>query len=219
MCWYFYSFENKDEFFFNFSKKNDKHTPTLILEFQAIYPVCSNSDVLTMVKREGGIECACINARACSADGWIYQPFSWAFSYQLGPSGCSDILPTLGRLVGRQAKLADGLLAGRLRIDGHGTCVRTHTGYATGVLCGFFVLDILIRIFRVTWMDTPDIPRKFADLRERHSLWIIMCFTVLLVRWNLDLRIPDLRKHLDLRKIVATTDFLAHKLFDLRKIF
>ena len=41
----------------------------------------------------------------------------------------------------------------------------------------------------------------------------------LLVQWNLDLRKPDLRKNLDLRKIVATTDFLVHKLFDLRKIF
>jgi hypothetical protein len=39
------------------------------------------------------------------------------------------------------------------------------------------------------------------------------------VQWNLDLRKPDLRKYLDLRKIVATTDFLVHKLFDLRKIF
>ena len=29
----------------------------------------------------------------------------------------------------------------------------------------------------------------------------------------------DLRKNLDLRKIVATTDFLVHKLFDLIKIF
>ena len=33
------------------------------------------------------------------------------------------------------------------------------------------------------------------------------------LQWNLDLRKPDLRK------IVATTDFLVHKLFDLRKIF
>ena len=33
------------------------------------------------------------------------------------------------------------------------------------------------------------------------------------------LRKPDLRKNLDLWKIVATTDFLVHKLFDLRKIF
>ena len=40
-----------------------------------------------------------------------------------------------------------------------------------------------------------------------------------LVQWNLDLRKPDLRKNLDLRKIVGTTDFLVHKLFDLRKIF
>ena len=39
------------------------------------------------------------------------------------------------------------------------------------------------------------------------------------VLWNLDLRKPDLRKNLDLRKIVGTTDFLVHKLFDLRKIF
>ena len=42
---------------------------------------------------------------------------------------------------------------------------------------------------------------------------------VLGVQWNLDLRKPDLRKNLDLRKIVGTTDFLVHKLFDLRKIF
>ena len=41
----------------------------------------------------------------------------------------------------------------------------------------------------------------------------------LLIQWNLDLRKPDLRKNLDLRKIVGTTDFLVHKLFDLRKIF
>ena len=41
----------------------------------------------------------------------------------------------------------------------------------------------------------------------------------LLVQYTLDLRKPDLRKNLDLRKIVATTDFLVHKLFDLRKIF
>ena len=39
------------------------------------------------------------------------------------------------------------------------------------------------------------------------------------VQYTLDLRKPDLRKNLDLRKIVATTDFLVHKLFDLRKIF
>ena len=40
-----------------------------------------------------------------------------------------------------------------------------------------------------------------------------------IVQWNLDLRKPDLRKNLDLRKIVGTTDFLVHNLFDLRKIF
>jgi hypothetical protein len=41
----------------------------------------------------------------------------------------------------------------------------------------------------------------------------------LLVQWNLDLRKPDLRKNLDLRKILGVADFLVHKLFDLRKIF
>ena len=44
-------------------------------------------------------------------------------------------------------------------------------------------------------------------------------FVIKKVQWNLDLRKPDLRKNLDLRKIVGTTDFLVHKLFDLRKIF
>ena len=39
------------------------------------------------------------------------------------------------------------------------------------------------------------------------------------VQYTLDLRKPDLRKNLDLRKIDATTDFLVHKLFDFRKIF
>ena len=42
---------------------------------------------------------------------------------------------------------------------------------------------------------------------------------LILVQWNLDLRKPDLRKNLDLRKIDGTTNFLVHKLFDLRKIF
>ena len=41
----------------------------------------------------------------------------------------------------------------------------------------------------------------------------------MIVQWNLDLRKPDLRKNLDLRKIVGATNFLVHKLFDLRKIF
>ena len=39
------------------------------------------------------------------------------------------------------------------------------------------------------------------------------------VQWNIDLRKPDLRKNLDLREIVATTNFFVHKLFDLRNIF
>ena len=39
------------------------------------------------------------------------------------------------------------------------------------------------------------------------------------VQYTLNLRKPDLRKNLDLRKVVGATDFLVHKLFDLRKIF
>ena len=45
------------------------------------------------------------------------------------------------------------------------------------------------------------------------------------IQYALDLRKPDLRKNLDLRndidlrKTFATTDFLVHKLLDLRKIF
>ena len=50
-----------------------------------------------------------------------------------------------------------------------------------------------------------------------HLFW--ESHNILFVQWNLDLRKPDLRKNLDLRKIVGTTDFLVHKLFDLRKIF
>ena len=52
-------------------------------------------------------------------------------------------------------------------------------------------------------------------------LWFfrLKCWFKGQIQWNLDLRKPDLRKNLDLRKIVATTDFLVHKLFDLRKIF
>jgi hypothetical protein len=42
---------------------------------------------------------------------------------------------------------------------------------------------------------------------------------IFVVQWKLNLRKPNLKKNLDLRKIVATTDFLVHKLFDLRKIF
>ena len=39
------------------------------------------------------------------------------------------------------------------------------------------------------------------------------------IQYTLDLRKPNLRKNLDLRKIVGKTDFLVHKLFDLGKIF
>ena len=36
---------------------------------------------------------------------------------------------------------------------------------------------------------------------------------------NLDFKNCNLRKNLDLRKVVETTKFLVHKLFDLRKVF
>ena len=47
--------------------------------------------------------------------------------------------------------------------------------------------------------------------------WFLKIVDIL--QWKLDLRKPDLGKNLNLRKIVATTYFLVHKLFDLRKIF
>ena len=61
---------------------------------------------------------------------------------------------------------------------------------------------------------------KFG-LSEKHTKFeknFHMLLTHLL-QYCLDIRKPDLRKNLDLRKIVAKTDFLVHKLFDLRKIF
>jgi hypothetical protein len=48
------------------------------------------------------------------------------------------------------------------------------------------------------------------------SLSLFSCKKIkkfLIAKWNPDLRKPDLRKNLDLRKIVGTTDFLVHKLF------
>ena len=39
------------------------------------------------------------------------------------------------------------------------------------------------------------------------------------IQINLDLRNSDLRKNLDLRMIVATTNILVYKLLDLRKVF
>ena len=50
------------------------------------------------------------------------------------------------------------------------------------------------------------------------SLYYSSVFLRNLLQYALNLRKPDLRKNLDLRKIVVTTDFLVHKLFDLRKI-
>ena len=49
------------------------------------------------------------------------------------------------------------------------------------------------------------------DLRKNLDLRKIVATTDFLVQWNLDLRKPDLRKNLDLRKIVGTTDFLVQQ--------
>ena len=54
---------------------------------------------------------------------------------------------------------------------------------------------------------------------QQHGLIQFHAHVLFQVQWNLDLRKPDLRKNLDLRKIVAATHFLLHKLFHLRKIF
>ena len=64
-------------------------------------------------------------------------------------------------------------------------------------------IDILVIIF----------VRKEGKIDSRICRWKN------LLQWNLDLRKPDLRKNLNLRKIVGATDFLVHKLFDLGKIF
>ena len=57
-------------------------------------------------------------------------------------------------------------------------------------------------------------------VRSKHTpRCTILLIHLVLIQRNLDLRKPDLRKNLDLRKIVGTTDFLVHKLFDLRKNF
>ena len=58
----------------------------------------------------------------------------------------------------------------------------------------------------------------FSSIAMMSSFFLADTANNLLQR-NLDLRNRDLRKNLDLRKIVGTTDFLLHKLFDLRKIF
>ena len=57
--------------------------------------------------------------------------------------------------------------------------------------------------------------KKMFKCIIKHDLYA----SIMLVQWNLDLRKPDLRQNLDLRKIAATADFLVHKLFDLRNIF
>ena len=68
----------------------------------------------------------------------------------------------------------------------------------------------LFRIF-VAFSECPNFNPVYPNGKHDNFLYV--------VQWNLDLRKPDLRKNIDLRKIVGTTNFLVHKLFDLRKIF
>ena len=65
---------------------------------------------------------------------------------------------------------------------------------------------------QIQWIFKEEIFQNLSD----HSDFLFFCFPI---QYTLDLRKPDLRKNLDLRKIVGATDFLVHKLFDLRKIF
>ena len=62
-------------------------------------------------------------------------------------------------------------------------------------------------------------PCQIIPITRRQAAGKLECFLIMAIQRNLDLRKPDIRKNLDLRKIVGTTDFLVHKLFDLRKIF
>ena len=59
----------------------------------------------------------------------------------------------------------------------------------------------------------------FVYLSSTRLHFLFTTRILIVIQWNLDLRKPDLRKNLDLRKIVGTTNFLVQKLFDLRKIF
>ena len=72
------------------------------------------------------------------------------------------------------------------------------------------VNDVLI-VFRLG--------KSLSNSRFFHSKQRGEIFSDGVVQWKLDLRKPNLRKNLDLRKIVGATNFLVHKLFDLRKIF
>ena len=72
-----------------------------------------------------------------------------------------------------------------------------------------------LKSFGFGWLIRKDLDRKNSKPFLNH---LPLSF-LFIVQWNLNLRKPDLRKNLDLRKIVGKTDFLVHKLFDLRKIF
>ena len=72
---------------------------------------------------------------------------------------------------------------------------------------------------RIRFLIVINVKGQTGHLYEKFMSQVWMVGYINLVQWNLDLRKPDIRKNLDLRKIVATTDFLVHKMFDLRKIF
>ena len=86
--------------------------------------------------------------------------------------------------------------------------------------CRASVLKLINQIWRKTSPTEPRSNRNSCGLTGLTNVWFFSTF-LMAIQKNLDLRKRkcDLRKNLDLRKIVATTNFLVHKLFDLGKIF
>ena len=60
---------------------------------------------------------------------------------------------------------------------------------------------------------------KSCQLIHKYLNQVVVVYTlkenmyVLVLQWILDLRKPGVRKNLDLRKVVATTNFLVNKMF------
>ena len=64
------------------------------------------------------------------------------------------------------------------------------------------------------------IPKQsYIILHELISWFQFLKILNVLLQMNIDLRNCNLRKNIDLRKIVPTTKILVYKWFDLRKIF
>ena len=93
--------------------------------------------------------------------------------------------------------------------------------FRTSLIKKFNALFLNSEILAAIWnvLDTfYDIPSwKIYQLFS--TVFLDSSTAIYLLQWNLDLRKPDLRKNLDWRIIVGATNFLVHKLFELRKIF